>query len=165
MSHYDEQGTGANTLPHVLTPRWDIDQRGWPEATVRWELECPYEGDSIPCGMWIPCTGQCGLPPEPQAPDIPLAPRDQLTEEQAKELDAWMEAHAEWRDEHPLSGHHNGSECWWLYMIANGDEPEFYLADMPHGGVVGQMKVQVGSEGYDEEAGIRLRPWKDDEPT
>lgn len=167
--YFPEQGTGENTLPHLLIARIEVSAY----AGISWSVQCPYEGPR-PCGMLESCTGtdqdvkKWGCSSYPVEPQFPHGYKFDM--EMPKDLqDAWkvyQQAVSNWRDDHVESEgdyYHRGDQCWYIDRLRSGDEdPEYYLACItPDTEIRSPLKVAVGHEGWQEEISPLFRLWKE----
>lgn len=164
---YDEQGAGANRLPHLLIPTIDTHQY----AGIKWTVTCPYEelGSNEGCGIVEECNGTepdvakwgCELHPLPPSDYHEAAPASH------EEWEAYEEARDRWLNEvHDGYRWHRTTDCWFAKVaVPNSDfEPEYFLADIPSGTpITGPLKVIVGYEGSDEDTEPKFKLWE--EPT
>lgn len=167
---YNEQGEGANKLPHLLTARIDT----WRSGAVKWSVICPYEGNRE-CGFIEECNGtdyevaKWGCEPHPKAPSDDLA-RYYLDGKLVGPPGAWeeawdryFEARDRWADEvHGGYGGHRTDKCWFEYVLKEGDvEPEYYLEPLEGQAVSSPLKVCVGYTGSGEETEPVFKLWEE----
>jgi hypothetical protein len=143
---FDPEGTGLNTLPHLLVAYLDLQG----VDGVTWSLECPHTGLSKPCGMLQECLEH----PRPvPPPGMPCDDNDAAWK-------TWRDADDEWEQDHERGGTHPNGDCWWEYMVRESDAEGFLSQMGQKRPITGPMQVAIASEGFDDMAEIVFRPWK-----
>jgi hypothetical protein len=165
MTSFANQGTSANSKPHLLTAYIN----GW--GGVTWKIECPHEGPRD-CGTLEECHGTpeqmktygCSPRPVPPSDTMPVEWGYFKADNDAKDVwNTYYNALEQWRTSHEGREHHRTEKCWFeLALEEDWFDSEEYLDLIPEGTrIVSPLRVLVGHDGYDEDTTPKFKIWEE----